>query len=177
MGLVDDALSGLFGAVVADAARIRRVRRRAPRFVRVVDTPWPRVAATCVGVLVAGVAALALLLIGLLVAAMSDDTLGIGLAMIFGPVAIGGLGALLPMVTGGVALAKRAWARDGSARIELGLVGLGSLLLLVLPYLTTLWWPLGVAALPGVVLVTIASWPAPWREIPPLYTEWSSAQL
>jgi hypothetical protein len=175
VGLVDDALSGVFGAVVADAARVRRPRRRPRRFVRVVGTPWPRVAATCVGFLVAGVVALAVLLIAFLGTAMGDDTLGIGLLIILGPVAIGGLGALFPMVAGGVALANRSWAGDGSVRVELGLVGVGSLLLLVLPYLTTLWWPIGVAALPGVVLVVIALWPEPWREVPQLYIDWSSA--
>lgn len=172
MGLVDDALSGVFGAAAVDGARVRRVRRRSRRFVRVVATPWPRVAAGCVGVLVSSVVALAVLLIGLLVTAMSDDTLGIGLLAIFGPVALGGLGALFPVVAGGVALANRAWARDGSVRIELGLVGLGWLLLLVLPYLTTLWWPMGMAALPGIVLVVIAIWPEPWREVPHLDSEW-----
>ena len=175
VGLVDDALSGWLGAVVADGARARRSRRPSRRFVRVVDTPWPRVAATCVGVLVAGVIALAVLLIGLLVMAMTDDTLGIGLLVIFGPVAVGGLGVLFPLVAGSVALANRAWACDGSVRIEIGLVGVGSLLLLVLPYLTTLWWPIGVAALPGVILVSIAIWPEPWREVPQLSTERSNA--
>lgn len=173
MGLFDDALSGLFGAAGADAGRGGRGRR--PRFVHVDPTPWPRVAATCVGVLVAGIVALAALLIGFLVMAMRDDTLGMGLLMIFGPVAIGGLGMLFPVVAGGVVLAKRAWSRDGSVRIELGLVGVASLLLLVLPFLMTLWWPMGVAALPGVVLVVIAVWPEPWREGAQPSTEcWSS---
>lgn len=165
MGLVDDALSGLFGGAVVNAARVQRGRRRAPRrFVRVVETPWPRVAAACVGALVAAALALAVLLVGFFVMALRDDTLGIGLLALFGPVAIGGLGALVPMMVGGVGLADRAWARDGSVRIELGLVGFGSLMLLVLPYVTTMWWPIGVAALPGLVLVVIAIWPEPWRE-------------
>lgn len=171
MGLVDDALSGLFGAAVADAGRVRRGRGRPHRFVHVVQTPWPRVAATCVGVLVAGVVALAALLIGFLVMAMRDDTLGMGLLMIFGPVAIGGLGMLFPVVAGGVVLAKRAWSRDGSVRIELGLVGVGSLLLLVLPFLMTMWWMIWVSALPGVGLVVIAVWPEPWREVAQPSTE------
>jgi hypothetical protein len=66
-------------------------------------------------------------------------------------------------VGGLLAVAGRAWRRDGSARIELGLTGVGASLFLGFPYLATGSWPILLAALPAVALVAVVAWPAPWR--------------
>jgi hypothetical protein len=174
MGLLDDAASGLLGAA-AQGRRRRRSRVGVPRpFVRIVDTPWPKVAAAGIGVLVATAVALLVALGSVIVRAMSDDTLGLGLMLIFGPVVLAGAFAVLPIVGGLVNLAVRAWSMNGNTRIELGLVALAAIMVLAFPYLESWWWPLLLPLLAAVGVLAISIWPAPWREpptIPLLYSE------
>jgi hypothetical protein len=173
--LLDDVVAGVLGAAVADGRRRRwgpRGRDR-PAFVRVVDTPWLRVAAGCLAALIVVPVVLLLLLAGALVAAMADDTLGLGLVLLFGPVALAGMGALVPIVAGGVSLAHRTWSGDGSTRVPLALAGAGGALLLGSVVVTVWWWPLLLPVAASVGLFAIAVAPAPWKE--PDYSEWSKA--
>ncbi|HVF33655.1 MAG TPA: hypothetical protein VM933_11520 [Acidimicrobiales bacterium] len=120
-------------------------------------------AAACIAVLVAGVACVALGLLAFLALAVGDDTLGLGLLAVFGPFALAGLGAVVQVIVALSATARRAWRRDGGARVEVGLVGLAALLLLVPAYLGSAWWPLLLGVVPAVALVGLAAWPGPWR--------------
>jgi hypothetical protein len=173
--VLGEVASAFIGAAAAQGRR-RRLSRPSFRrpFLRIVDTPWPRVAAVGVGVLVAGAGALLVAVAGSLVASMADDTLGLGMLLLFGPVLLAGLGAVVPVIGGLMGVANRAWSMDGNARLELGLVAIAALMLLALPYLATLWWPLLLPGLAAAGVLAIAIWPAPWREVPTiplLYSE------
>jgi hypothetical protein len=156
--------------VVASFATARRIgrdrqrRRRQPRqYVPVVETPWLRVAAMCVLVLTAALAAALVLVVVGLGALMTDDVLGLGILAMFGPFLVGGLVAMLPVVVAGAVTTRRAWTGDGSVRLELALAGVVTLAIVVFTTATVAWLPMLVLGLPAAALVGIAVWPTPWQ--------------
>jgi hypothetical protein len=177
VGLLDEVGSGLFVAAASNGRRRRLARTRATyarQFVRIVDSPWPKVAAAGMTLVAASAGALLLAGVGVLVSALTDDTLGLGFLVLLGPVLLGGALAVLPAIAGMLGVAHRAWNLDGSSRIELGFLAVAALMVLSMPILATGWWPLLVPTLAAFGVLGIVVWPAPWRQppaIPLLYSE------
>ena len=161
MGIMDD----LAAVLAAGAARRRHRRRREPVPVRA--TPWLAVG---VGAVVAQVAVLgaALVWLGYWAWVLSTDDLLFALAFIVAPVALAGLGAGLSTAGWLVGLARRLHRRDGTARLELGVAGVGGLMVGMSLAWVGLLLPALVVLTPSLVATVVAVASDAWQPLPPV---------